>query len=128
MKCREFNPKTDAKRVDDFTKGNAYGLDISRDIIILSEVGGKALTTPVIVGVAAGQQATYVHHFIIRAGLHDRIAAESLLAYAQGILKGRGERKMIFCVAPDNKEMMAFMEAHDADRLPDGIYYELEVK
>lgn len=127
MDTREFN-SVDADRVDAFTRGNEYGLNIKRDIIVLSEVGGKEVNPKVIVGVAAGQPCVHVHHFIIRAGLQSRLAAEALLSYAKGILRGRGERKIIFGVSRDNMAMHNFMKSHGATELPDGIYYELEVK
>lgn len=123
MKVRSYE-KLDAARVDDFTGGNAYGLQLDRDMIIVAESGdGKDLK-----GVAAGEPVFYVHHFMVTAGTFDRLVAEKLLDYSLGLMKARGEKNLVFVVDPSNEKMLRFMKDRGASELPVGRLFKLEVR
>ena len=126
MIVRSYEHKEDAKRVDDYTEGNKYGLKIDRDVIILAEAPGFEGNT--IKGVAAGQPVFYVHHFMVSAGGFDRLAAEELLSYSLGLMKAKGEKNLVFVVDPKNEKMLRFMKDKGAERLPEGILFKLEVR
>lgn len=124
MKVRSYEHKSDATRLDNFTEGNAYGLRLDRDMIVVAETSdGKDLK-----GVAAGEPVFYVHHFMVTAGSFDRLVAEKLLDYSLGLMKSRGEKNLVFVVDPDNEKMLRFLKSRGADPMPTGLLFKLEVR
>lgn len=79
-----------------------------------------------IVGISLGRPVVWVHQFSLAAG--SRRWATRLFDYGMGLMRGRGEKQMMFMVSRDNYKMQRFLEEQGATRERDGIVYRLEIR